>query len=53
MTTTYLGVIDGLHTYEVCDESGSIIGYNRCPYPPCPCPGWKLDEATGEWVEPV
>jgi hypothetical protein len=53
VTTTYLGVIDGLHTYEVRDESGVIIGYNRCPYPPCPGPGWTLDEATGEWVEPA
>jgi len=29
MTTTYIGIIDGLHTYEVRDESGVIIGYNR------------------------
>ena len=27
--TTYIGVIDGLHTYEVRDESGNVIGYNR------------------------
>ena len=53
VTTTYLGVIDGLHTYEVRDESGEIIGYNRCPYPPCPGPGWTLDEAAGVWVAPA
>jgi hypothetical protein len=50
MTTTYVGVIDGLHTYEVRDESGSVIGFNRCPYPPCPGEGWTLDEAAGVWV---
>jgi hypothetical protein len=52
MTTTYLGVIGGLHTYEVRDESGTVIGKNESPYPPCPGPGWTLDEATGEWVAP-
>jgi len=51
VTTTYLGVIDGMHTYEVRDESGVIVGYNRCPYPPCPGEGWKLDEATATWVQ--
>jgi hypothetical protein len=51
MTTTYLGVIDGMHTYEVRDEGGEIIGYNRCPYPPCPGEGWVLDDTTGTWVE--
>lgn len=29
MTTTYIGVIDGLHTWEVQDEDGNTIGYNR------------------------
>jgi hypothetical protein len=28
-TTTYLGVIDGLHTWEVSDEAGDVVGYNR------------------------
>lgn len=51
-TTTYIGVIDGLHTHEVRDESGAVIGFNRCPYPPCPSDGWTLDETTGAWVPP-
>lgn len=51
MTTTYIGVVDGLHTYEVRDESGIIIGYNLAPYPPCPSEGWVLDENTCVWVE--
>jgi hypothetical protein len=29
MTTTYLGVIDGLHAWKVQDEEGNTIGYNR------------------------
>jgi hypothetical protein len=29
MTTTYLGVIDGMHTWEVRDESGNVIGMNQ------------------------
>lgn len=29
MTTTYLGVIDGLHTWEVRDEAGELIGINQ------------------------
>jgi hypothetical protein len=29
MTTTYLGVIDGLHTWEVRDESGTVVGMNQ------------------------
>ena len=29
MTTTYLGIIDGLHTWEVRDESGTVIGKNQ------------------------
>ena len=53
VTTTYVGLVDGLHTYEVQDESGTVIGYNRSPYPPCPGPGWVLDEATYTWVEPA
>jgi hypothetical protein len=29
VTTTYIGVIDGLHTWEVRDESGIVIGVNQ------------------------
>ena len=29
MTTAYLGVIDGLHTWEVRDESGIVVGMNQ------------------------
>ena len=29
VTTTYIGVIDGLHTWEVRDESGELIGINQ------------------------
>jgi hypothetical protein len=29
MTTTYLGVIEGLHTWEVRDEAGELIGINQ------------------------
>ena len=29
MNTAYLGVIDGLHTWEVRDESGIVIGRNQ------------------------
>ena len=29
MTTTYLGVIDGIRTWEVRDESGTVIGMNQ------------------------
>jgi hypothetical protein len=53
VTTTYIGIIDGLHTWEVRDESGTVIGKNQSAYPPCPGPGWVLDEATGTWVEPA
>ena len=51
-TTTYIGVIDGLHTWEVRDESGTVIGHNQSPFPPSPGPGWTLDEAAGVWVAP-
>ena len=53
MSTTYIGVIDSLHTYEVRDQAGNVIGKNQSAYPPCPGPGWTLDEATGEWIEPA
>jgi hypothetical protein len=38
MTTTYLGVINGLHTWEVRDEAGELIGLNQSEYltPPVP-----------------
>lgn len=29
MITTYLGVIDGIRTWEVRDESGAVIGMNQ------------------------
>ena len=29
MTTTYIGVIDGLHTWEVRDEAGGLVGINQ------------------------
>jgi hypothetical protein len=29
MTTTYLGVIDGIRTWEVRDESGNFVGMNQ------------------------
>ena len=29
MTTTYVGIIDGMHTWEVRDESGKLIGLNQ------------------------
>jgi hypothetical protein len=29
VTTLYIGLIDGLHTYEVRDESGTVIGMNQ------------------------
>jgi len=51
MTTTYLGIIDGLHTWEVRDEDGVVIGSNRSPYPPCPGDGWTLDEVNCVWVQ--
>jgi len=29
MNTTYIGIIDGLHTWEVRDEDGAIVGINQ------------------------
>ncbi len=29
MNTTYIGVINGMHTWEVRDESGNVIGMNQ------------------------
>lgn len=29
VTTTYIGVIGGLHTWEVRDEAGELIGVNQ------------------------
>jgi hypothetical protein len=51
VTTTYIGVIDGLHTYEVRDENGTVIGKNESPYPPCPGEGYMLDETSGTWIK--
>jgi hypothetical protein len=53
MTVTYVGLIAGLHTWEVRDEAGDVVGYNRSPYPPCPGPGWVLDEDNCVWVPPA
>jgi hypothetical protein len=52
VTTTYLGIVDGLHTWEVRDEAGVVIGNNRSPFPPCPGPGWVLDEVNCVWLQP-
>jgi hypothetical protein len=52
VTISYLGVIDGLHTWQVRDESGTVIGKNESPIPPCPGPGWTLDEVNCVWVAP-
>lgn len=29
MTTEYIGLVDGLHTWEVRDVSGKIVGFNQ------------------------
>ncbi|NDD83227.1 hypothetical protein EBZ38_02970 [bacterium] len=29
MTTEYIGIIDGVHTWQVRDENGNIIGFNQ------------------------
>jgi hypothetical protein len=29
MTTTYLGIMDGMHTWEVRDETGTVVGMNQ------------------------
>jgi hypothetical protein len=51
MTTTYLGVIDGLHTWEVRDEAGTVVGSNQSVFPPRPDgDGWVLDETTATWI---
>ena len=52
VTTTYIGLVDGLHTWEVRDESGTVIGMNQSSYPPCPGPGWVLDENSCTWIQP-
>ena len=36
MITTYVGVRDGLDTWEVRDESGTLIGFNQSPPPSTP-----------------
>jgi hypothetical protein len=38
MTTTYIGVIDGLHTWEVRDEAGELVGMNQSDYLTRPVP---------------
>jgi hypothetical protein len=52
VTISYLGVIDGMHTWQVRDESGTVIGMNQSSFPPCPGEGWTLDEANCVWVQP-
>ena len=47
-TTTYIGIVDGLHTHEVRDESGTLVGTNASVNPP---EGWTLDEVTATWVQ--
>ena len=51
VTITYVGVIDGIRTWEVRDKAGNVIGKNQKAAEPCPGPGWTFDETTGEWVE--
>jgi hypothetical protein len=51
VTTTYIGVINGIRTWEVRDEAGMVIGKNQKEAEPCPGPGWTLDETIGEWVQ--
>jgi len=51
MTTTYIGLIGGMHTWEVRDESGTVIGMNQSPYPPCPGEGWVLDDVNCVWIK--
>jgi hypothetical protein len=29
MTTTYIGIVDGLHTWEVRNEAGELVGFNQ------------------------
>lgn len=29
VTTTYLGIVDGLHTWKVIDEAGLVVGMNQ------------------------
>ena len=38
VTTIYIGVIDGLHTWEVRDENGELVGLNQSEFltPPVP-----------------
>lgn len=31
---TYIGIVDGLHTWQVSDEDGNIVGINQSPYLP-------------------
>lgn len=54
VSTLYVGVVDGMHVWEVRDAStGEVVGFNRSPYPPCPGEGWTLDADAGVWVEPT
>ena len=49
MITNYIGLIGGMHTWEVRDEDGVVIGTNQSPHPPCPGEGWVLNTDTATW----
>ena len=42
VTTIYLGLIDGLYTWEVRDESGAVIGMNQSAHAPSDEPESEL-----------
>lgn len=48
MITTYIGIVDGFHTWEVRNEAGEVVGFNQSV---SPGEGWTLDTTTGIWVE--
>ncbi len=37
-TTTYIGMVDGLHTWEVRDKGGAIVGINQSAHLPSETP---------------
>lgn len=51
MTIEYIGVLDGLHTWEVRDAAGALVGINQSAIGPCPGEGWTLDTLTGVWQQ--
>ena len=48
ITATYVGIVDGLHTHEVRDEAGTLVGTNASTNAP---DGWTLDPETGTWID--